>query len=969
MKNRLYILILGVATVITPDLSAGEHPIRFTENKGQIADQYSKPRPDVLFVTGAGPFTTHFMKTGFSYQLVQAREMQSTPLTTFQNDKFKRDLNLTLSFYRLDMHWIGASEDVQIVKDGELAGCDNYYSEVCPQGVTGVKSFSSITYKDLYRGVDLKWYEKEGQLKYDYIVKAGADYKMIQWELKGADYIKINSVGQLIIQTPQGVLIEEAPLVLQDQKRLTSKWQLDDNRLSFEIFGADKTKELIIDPLVRLWGTYYGGNLYDDFSYCHVDKFNNVYFSGTTASNAALTIATVGSHQSTFGGGNAAFGPYDAYIVKMNANGVRQWATYYGGSGTDVGNGLASDGNGNIYMVGPTTTSNSAVMSTGGAHQATLNTAVSYTNADAFIVKFDLNGVRLWGSYYGDVEDDWGSSVCVDKNNDVYFCGNARSGPTTGTVFATPGAHQTQPGAGTQQGDAFLAKFNSNGQRLWGTYYGGDGWENGYDCIADTLGNIYLTGPTNSTLSLVIATPGSHQSALAGMADAFLVKFNGTGTRLWGTYYGSTWDDYPSSMDVDAFNNVVMFGTTASFIGTVLATPGAHQQTYGGGNSDGFIARFSPSGVRRWGTYYGGAGFEESGAGCVSKTGAIFTCGRTSIGSGTAIATCGAYQFVHGGGVNDCFFARFDSTGVRQWGSFFGGAGDENRWSGLAADNNNNLYLGGMAAPQTSSAVISTSGAHQTVYGGGTYDAFLQKFDACLPGAPTVNPGASGCLGQSAVLMFNPNCGAKWYSDAALTNLLLNGGSYTTAPLSGDTTFYFTEGSCGLTVKAASIHLSPVPGPTVTIAASKNPVCIGENVQLTPSGASTYTWIATSAQNPLVISPTTNSTYSVVGSSLNGCSDTATFLIQVAGCVGMENYFENETIEFYPNPVSGKAFLKVPPASAFSLYGVKGDVIWKEKEIEKNQTMDFSELPAGIYFGRIKTLEETQVIKIVVPVR
>src|SRR5204863_3949809 len=108
------------------------------------------------------------------------------------------------------------------------------------------------------------------------------------------------------------------------------------------------------------------------------------------------------------------------------------------------------------------------------------------------------------------------------------------------------------------QGDGFLAKFNSNGQRLWSTYYGGDGWDNGYDCVGDTLGNIYLTGPTNSTVSLVIATPSSYQPALAGMSDAYLVKFSSAGTRLWATYYGANWDDYPSSLGIDPFNNAVM---------------------------------------------------------------------------------------------------------------------------------------------------------------------------------------------------------------------------------------------------------------------------------------------------------------------------------------------------------------------------------------------------------------------------
>jgi hypothetical protein len=111
---------------------------------------------------------------------------------------------------------------------------------------------------------------------------------------------------------------------------------------------------------VRAWGTYYTGtgqvwpNGEERGNSCITDAAGNVYMVGFTSSNS--DIATAGAHQTVYAGGpiSSGTGGYDAFLVKFNSSGVRQWATYYGGSQDDMGISCAIDASGNVYMIGST---------------------------------------------------------------------------------------------------------------------------------------------------------------------------------------------------------------------------------------------------------------------------------------------------------------------------------------------------------------------------------------------------------------------------------------------------------------------------------------------------------------------------------------------------------------------------------------------------------------------------------------
>ncbi|MEO5583846.1 MAG: SBBP repeat-containing protein, partial [Flavobacteriales bacterium] len=377
---------------------------------------------------------------------------------------------------------------------------------------------------------------------------------------------------------------------------------------------------------------------------------------------------------------------------------ARIWATYYGSTGDDAAYSTMVDGSGNVYLAGQTKSTGSIAS---GGHQNTLG-----GNYDAYLVKLDASGARLWATYYGGALEDGGTSCAVDGSSNVYLAGYAKS---TSAIAAS--GHQGTIGGGQ---DAFLVKFNSSGVRQWATYYGGTVYDYGASCATDGSGNVYLAGSSNSNAAI---SSGGHQNTYNGNYDAFLVKFNSSGVRQWGTYYGGSNGENGNACAVDGSGNVYLAGQTNS-TGSIASS--GHQGTFAGGTGDGFLVKFNAAGVRQWGTYYGGTG-NELGHGCaVDGSGNVYLAGETT--STTTIAA-GGYQNTRKGLI-DAFLVKFNSTGTRQWGTYYGGTANDMGWS-CVSDASANIYLVG----QTSSTSGIAKGGHQNIIGGGG-DAFVVKFNA-----------------------------------------------------------------------------------------------------------------------------------------------------------------------------------------------------------------------------------------------
>jgi len=759
-KNKLAIPVLLILVSFcvaaknkTPVTSAleqtTEQKICFTENKGQVHDQNFRTNSNVLFGGNDGNLVYHLKNNGVSYQLNRVDSWKETELQKkglAQAGKTQKIAD-QITIYRLDIRWLNMNPNAAIIKGNTLEGFSNYYSRSCPKGALKVKSYEEVTYQNIYPGIDLKWYQKEGHLKYDFVVGKNVDYKQIQIDIQGANKIAINTQGELIMQTPIGDIIEQAPFVTQNGRTLKSNWLIKNNQVTFEIENSDPSQPLLIDPALRAWATYYGGSGIDNANFCTTDASNNVYMAGVTTTSGGTVIATTGSHQSTHGIGN------NAFLAKFNAAGVRQWATYYGDV-QEAGNSCAADASGNVYMAGQTATSASGVIATPGSHQPVYGGG----NSDSYLVKFDASGTRLWATYYGGTGGiDVGNSCATDPSGNVYLAGNTTT--HSGTVIATPGSHQPAFGSNV---DAYLVKFNTNGIRQWATYYGGSGLEYGLCAATDVSGNVFLTGQTSTPNGTGVATIGSHQQAegVGSSFDAYLVKFDGNGIRQWGTYYGGAGDDEGNSCSADLLGNIFMAGDTRSgTLSDTIATAVSQQPLYGNGYEDAFLVKFNAGGVRQWGTYYGGSG-DDSGASCsTSASGNVYLAGTTSSTLNSAIATPGSYQFIPAG----CYLAAFNSSGVRQWGTFYGGA-PINVSYGLscAADHAGSVYLAGFSNASLDST-IATPGSHQYVIGGSS-DAYLVKFKDCsVTGAPSAISGLTLTCKGTVHYSVSPASGAQSY--------------------------------------------------------------------------------------------------------------------------------------------------------------------------------------------------------------
>lgn len=390
------------------------------------------------------------------------------------------------------------------------------------------------------------------------------------------------------------------------------------------------------------------------------------------------------------------------------AQNTRLLATYYGNTGNENGLTVATDTFGNVYMAGIT---GSLGMASGG-FQNTFGGGI----VDAYLVKFNSAGERLWATYYGGPGEEMAFfggkiGIATDASGNVFLGGLTNS--TSG--IASTGAYDETIGGVV---DAYLVKFDSTGDRMWATYYGGSDVDYGYDVATDKSGNVYLTGMTGSTSDIA---SGGFQNTIGGSSDAYLVKFDGNGNRIWATYYGGTATDEGCSITTDASANVYLTGCTSSNSGIAS---GGFQNSFGGGTFDAFLVKFDSSGARKWATYYGGAGEEYMlFAGdldvATDNSENVFLTGLTT--SSGSIAS-GGYQNTFGGGSADGFLVKFDSAGTRLWATYYGGS-DEDKFYSVATDTAENVYVVG----HTLSSSGISSGGFQDTYATNE-DGFLVKF-------------------------------------------------------------------------------------------------------------------------------------------------------------------------------------------------------------------------------------------------
>ncbi|MDW8303124.1 MAG: SBBP repeat-containing protein, partial [Bacteroidia bacterium] len=498
--------------------------------------------------------------------------------------------------------------------------------------------------------------------------------------------------------------------------------------------GVSSTSDiLVIDPQL-VWGTFYGGSNVDGPMGIDTDATGNVFVTG-------YSFSTDFPVQNPGGGAyyqGTKVGDQDAFILKFTNTGVRQWATYYGGSSYDHAVYVAADGTGNVFVTGYTLSANLPVQNPGsGAYYQ----AISGGGYDAFILKFTNTGVRQWATYYGGSTFDYGYSLDTDGTGNVFVTGYTGS---TNFPVQNPGGGAYYQGTRSGTQDAFVLKFTNTGVRQWATYYGGSNNEVGYSVAVDGTGNVFVTGYTEST-NFPVHNPGGSvffQASNGGWYDVFILKFSNLGIRQWATYYGGSQDDIGYSLAVDNTGNLLVTGITLSTNFPVY-NPGSgayYQGTKAGGSgiADVFILKFDNAGVRQWATYYGGNDGEtmfEYDNIAIDNCGNVYIIFTTNASAFPHLLnSCdGQYYDSSNGGSGDFVISLFNTEGILLWCTYIGGDGNDFR-NPIAVDVNNNLFVSGEWTVVSNSTTYSYSLVNP---GGGAYfdntfngsdDGFILKF-------------------------------------------------------------------------------------------------------------------------------------------------------------------------------------------------------------------------------------------------
>ncbi len=654
------------------DIDYGKIPLYFIPNEGQVADE-------ALFYADTSKYTLWITKDGLVFDSLRKLDHPK---------QYERDVS-RVTFLNADPQVEVIPEENSDYKVSYFRGKDS------SRWQTGIETSHAVLYSGLYHQIDLRVYGIEQEIEYDFIVKPEGEVEDIGFKYQDVQGTKLDEEGNLIIQTIFGELIHTRPVAFQyiQSKRIevdASFKRIGDNTYGFDVGPYDKTHDLIIDPLVIVYSTYFGGKGGEGTTYLAVDMTGAVYVCCWVSSK---NYPTKNPFYSKFSGVT------DANITKLSPDGKSLiYSSYLGGTEQDGPLDIAVDITGAAYLTG-----------VARSDFPTVNALYEYQGGgDAFVVKVDPAGTALvYSTYLGGSDFDRARGMAVDDNGNAYITGLSRS-----TDFPTKKAFQKK-NAGI--GDAFLTKINPTGSALvFSTYFGGSEEETGLDVAIDDKHNIYIIG---DTVSKDIPKKKAFQKKNAGGNDTFVAKFNKYGKKLiYSTFLGGAATEETRDIDVDMWGNAYIIGKTNS---SDFPTKNALYPTLAG-DYDVYLTKLKPNGKKlAFSTYMGGAQADAGFKVIDAMDNTIYIGGVTeSKKFPTKDAFMKKYQ-----GNGDVFLAQLSADGQNLIFSTFFGGSKWDRGVGLDIDNMGGIYL----ASGTESPDIPVKNAFQKNKKGLT-DMFITKF-------------------------------------------------------------------------------------------------------------------------------------------------------------------------------------------------------------------------------------------------
>jgi gliding motility-associated-like protein len=544
----LFVLLLGALAQVK------SQSFEFTENKGQWDDHVKfkgQLASGAFFLKSNGyrvlqHDTAAFAKamalmTGHGHMPndnASSKTSIKAAVSTMPDDK------VVVNSHAYDVSFAGANPQAVIVPEREMVGYANYFiGDDKRKWADHVKTYGALLYKNIYPGVDVRYYSENGYLKYDLIIQPNASVERIALQYDGAEDLKVQD-GDLYIKTSVNTVREQYPLSYQvingSRQEVKCRFEVVGKTVHFRLSGYDRSQVLVIDPVIVF--SSFTGSISDNWGYTATyDGGGNLYAGGIVFGDRYPV--TPGAFQTAFsGGGNTGEnGGFDIGIMKFSPTGTqRVYATYIGGStGNEQPHSLVVDRNGDLIMAGRTTSSNypttSPKIGVGGGW-------------DIIVSKLSASGASMLGSLrIGGSKDD--------------------------------GVNIKHKYGGVVGPQSLVRNYGDDARS---------------EVVLDPAQNIYVASCTQSTD--FPATAGSFQPAKSGLQDGVVLKFNANLTAmLFASHIGGSQDDAAYVMAVAPNGDIYAGGGTASsdFPGNKAGTVGA---TFGGSIADGFIAVVSSDG-------------------------------------------------------------------------------------------------------------------------------------------------------------------------------------------------------------------------------------------------------------------------------------------------------------------------------------------------------------------------------------
>jgi hypothetical protein len=520
---------------------------------------------------------------------------------------------------------LGARQGSEVVGLEPLPGRSHYFrGRNQASWLTNVPTYARVAYRDAYPGIDAMYKAgADGRVEQEFVVRPGADAAVIGVQFDGIRTLTVDAAGELVLTTRTAPVRLSRPIAYQqigsERRQVPVAWIVrGPEQAGFALGPYDRSHPLVIDPFV-VWSTRLGGSGDDQAFGVAADVVGNVYVTGDTTSvdfpiigSSALAggvdafvtkidangqfilysayiggAATDGSRaiaiDSSFSAYLAGFtnssdfpttsdafqqspqGDFDAFVVKLNADGTVSYSTFIGGSAVDTAFGIAVDSSGRAHVAGGTRSLNFPVANAlqqlpGGGSCG----SPPVDCRDAFVARVSaLGDVLEYATFLGGSNDDNANAIALDGSGNAYVTGFTLSANFPTTV----GSLQPLPGLGIE---AFVARVDADASLGWATFLGGAGADIGNGIAVGTAGSPHIVGSTTST-----NFPATGGDLFTGLTEGFVTRLDATGSLIvWSRSTGSA---VPTAVDLDSIADVQLVANQVVCTDVSLTPPGCPQ--------------------------------------------------------------------------------------------------------------------------------------------------------------------------------------------------------------------------------------------------------------------------------------------------------------------------------------------------------------------------------------------------------